>query len=128
MNKTYVQFNEPSINNQVKEDGPIKRFFKKTLIGALKTIIPLANPDFDNKIPEVKYWLVECDSNGVPEREIGLNEEEQVILKMPFGKNYGYWTDNNLLLNDFKERFGASEINKEYFEQKWKQLDEIEIK
>jgi len=45
---------------------------------------------------------------------------------LPFKNNYGYWTDNNLLLNDFKELFNTSEISKEIFEQHWKILDNEE--
>lgn len=96
------------------------------MLGILTTIIPKANPDFEDKIDEVEYWLVECDNEtGIPEREIGLDKEGRVILKMPFKDNYGYWTDNNLLLNDFKEHFMASEVSKEIFEWKWKMFDKL---
>lgn len=30
-------------------------------------------------------------------------QANQVILKMPFKNNYGYWIDNNLVLNDFRK-------------------------
>jgi hypothetical protein len=42
---------------------------------------------------------------------------------MPFENNYGYWTDNNLLLNDFKESFIVFEITKISFDVKWKLFD-----
>jgi hypothetical protein len=88
--------------------------------------IPKANPDFDDKIDEVQYWLVECDNEtGIPEREIGLDKEGKVILKMPFKDNYGYWTDNNFKLNDFKEHFVVSEISRDSFEQNWDLFDKI---
>lgn len=32
---------------------------------------------------------------------------------MPYKNNYGYWTDNNLKLNDFKTTFVTSEISAE---------------
>jgi hypothetical protein len=86
----------------------------------LTSIIPKANPDFDYKIDLVENWLVELDcETGIPEREIGIDKNGQVILKMPFKNNYGYWTDNNLLLKDFKEHFTTSEISKESFENHW---------
>ncbi|MBK7855619.1 MAG: hypothetical protein IPJ79_12595 [Bacteroidetes bacterium] len=44
---------------------------------------------------------------------------------MPYKDNYGYWTDNNLLLHDFKEHFVVSEINKDSFEQSWELFDKI---
>ena len=96
---------------------------KKALVGILTKIIPKGNPDFDDKIDEVQYWLVECDSEtGMLEREIGLDKEGRVIMKMPYQDNSGYWTDNNLLLNDFKNHFIISEISKDSFEQNWESL------
>lgn len=85
-------------------------------------IIPEANPDFDKKIDDVKVWLVECGSEGIATREVGVDFNDQVIVKMPFNNNYGYWTDNSLTLRDFKERFQAEEITPDFFEQKWKLL------
>jgi hypothetical protein len=40
-------------------------------------------------------------------------------MKMPYKKNYGYWTDNNMLLDDFRKHFEVSEITKEEFERQW---------
>jgi len=54
-----------------------------------------------------------------------LDNEGRVILKMPFKDNYGYWTDNNLLLNDFKEHFVVFEISRNSFEQNWELFDKI---
>jgi hypothetical protein len=128
MQTTYIQFDAPKNNSQTAKDGLIKSMLKKALVGVLTTFIPKANPDFEDKIKEVQYWLVECDKEtGIPEREIGLDKAGCVILKMPFNDNYGYWTDNNLLLNGFKEHFEVSEISKDYFEQSWDLLD-IKIK
>ncbi|MDR0793515.1 MAG: hypothetical protein LBE82_09430 [Chitinophagaceae bacterium] len=121
---TYIQFDTPKTDRQAKKEGLLKCFLGKMLITFLTKIIPKANPDFENEIDEVQYWLVECDDKtGIPEREIGLNKEGQVILKMPYKENYGYWTDNNLLLDDFKKHFVVSEISKDYFEKSWELFD-----
>ncbi|MDP3556327.1 MAG: hypothetical protein Q8T03_03070 [Bacteroidota bacterium] len=126
MKTTYIQFDAPKNNRQTPKDGLIKSSLKKALVGILTTIIPKANPDFEDKLDDVQYWLVECDNEtGIPEREIGLDKEGRVILKMPFKDNYGYWTDNNLLLNDFKEHFVVSEISKESFEESWELFGKI---
>lgn len=126
MKKTYIQFDAPKSDSQTPKDGLIKSSLKKALLGILTTIIPKANPDFEDKIDDVQYWLVECNNEtGITEREIGLDKEGRVILKMPFKDNYGYWTDNNLLLNDFKEHFVVSEISKESFEESWELFDKI---
>ncbi|WP_234111808.1 hypothetical protein [Chryseobacterium sp. R2A-55] len=126
MTTTYIQFDAPKNDKQTVKEGLIKSSLKKALKGILTTFIPKVNPDFDEKIDEVKYWLVECDyESGIPEREIGLDKEGRVILKMPYKDNYGYWTDNNLLLNDFKEHFVVSEISKDSFEQSWDLFDKL---
>ena len=124
METVYIQFEIKEDVKESKKEIFFKKRFKKALIKILKTFIPLANPDFDNKIGNVKYWLVECNlKDGTPQREIGLNKQNQVIMKMPFKDNYGYWTDNNLLLNDFRKHFQVIEITKEIFEHQWKQLE-----
>lgn len=43
---------------------------------------------------------------------------------MPWKDNYGYFTDNNFKLQDFKNGFTYSEIERDYFEQEWKQFNE----
>ena len=126
MKTTYIQFDAPKSDSKIAKDGLIKSSLKKAFVGILTTIIPKANPDFDDKINKVQYWLVECDNDtGIPKREIGLDKEGRVILKMPFKDNYGLWTDNNLLLNDFKEHFVVSEISKDSFEQSWELFDKM---
>lgn len=81
-----------------------------------------ANPDFENNKDNVRVWLVEFDEDNVPTREIGIDENNNVILKMPYKKNYGYWTDNELLYNDFINRFSAVKIDRLEFEKNWSLL------
>lgn len=120
MSMTYIRFDAPGSESQTLKDGLVKSSLKKAFMSVLTKVIPMANPDFDDKIKNVKYWLVELESEtGIPQREIGINAADNVIMIMPYKNNYGYWTDNNLLLNDFKEHFNTSEINKESFEQHW---------
>ena len=38
---------------------------------------------------------------------------------MPWRDNYGYWSDNEISLDYFKEHFKAIDINKLTFESKW---------
>lgn len=124
METSYIQFEAPKNIKTAEVKGFINRSVKSLTKGLLKMIFPIANPDFENKIDNVKYWLIECEiESGIPLREIGLDEQQQVILKMPFKNNYGYWADNNLLLNGFKEHFNALEITKENFEQQWNLLE-----
>jgi hypothetical protein len=115
-----IQFAVPVYKEDAENDSAFKRSIKKLVIGVLTRIIPAQNPDFDNTIGNVAKWLVECDKEtGTPQREIGLDNEGRVLMKMPFKKNYGYWTDNNMLLDDFRKHFEVSEITKEEFERQW---------
>jgi hypothetical protein len=123
MGKVYIQFSIP--DNKAKAENWLKSAAKRMAVTLLSSIVPKANPDFDNKIDAVKYWMVECDTTtGIPQREIGLDEENNVILKMPFRNNYGYWTDNHLLLEDFNKHFDACAISSDLFEKKWTLLED----
>src|SRR5690606_17010831 len=83
--------------------------------------IPIANPDFENKINEVSSWLIEFEADSYyPNREIGLNNSDKPIMIMPWKKNYGYWTDNNLVIEDFRKHFETTDISKIEFEKNWK--------
>ncbi|WP_417361533.1 hypothetical protein [Galbibacter sp.] len=96
----------------------------KILDKILSFFIPIANPDFEDKIFLVSNWLLEFDNeSAIPNREIGLNSESEVILKMPYKKNYGYWIDNSLTYNDFKKKFDYEVIDKEVFEKNWVKID-----
>ena len=108
----YLKFNLPKLD---VKPHLIQRFVMNTLYFLKIT----ANPDFDKKINDVSYWLVEFDEENIPNREIGLDENDNVILKMPYKRNYGFWTDNQLLYDDFISRFSAVEISERIFEAKW---------
>jgi len=100
---------------------------KRTFLWILSSIIPKGNPDFENKIELVETWIVEFENETeIPEREIGMDKDGQIIVKMPFKNNYGYWTDNNLLLPDFKEHFETTEINQNSFENYWSLFEKTE--
>lgn len=97
----------------------------RTLLGKfLSTIIPKANPDFENEIDKINTWLIEFYEEGIPKREIGLDKDGKVVMIMPWKDNYGYWTDNNLNLTDFMNSFTYSEIENEYFEHRWNNFAE----
>ena len=115
--KTYIQFKVPTQEQKSNSDGIEKRNLKKAIIGILSSIIPKGNPDFEEKIDFVETWIVELDNEtGIPEREIGMDKNGGIIVKMPFNDNYGYWTDNNLKLEDFKSHFETSEIGRDTFD------------
>ena len=94
---------------------------QKMIRSLLELIIPKANPDFEDKIHQVLFWLIEFPTeDSTPAREIGLNAAGEVIVKMPDENNFGYWVDNNLTLIDFKRLFPVEYLAEEYFEKLWK--------
>jgi|SRR5688572_13354773 hypothetical protein len=120
MERCYIQFEAPPGLRGSKTEGRVMQTLKKVAESIFSKIVPEANPDFEKKIDEVKIWLIECDNNGgLPQREIGIDKDGQVIIKMPFKNNWGYWTDNNLVLEDFRQRFQTNEISQDFFETKW---------
>lgn len=93
---------------------------KRIIQFLLELIIPKANPDFDDKIQLIAFWLLEFTSaDSIPQREIGLRNDGEVVVKMPYKENYGYWSDNNLTYHDFQKLFEVEYITKEYFEEMW---------
>lgn len=117
VNMLYLKIKAKKLITEKKEK---KNFLERVL----SFVIPRANPDFENKIQKVSNWLLEFDDErSTPNREVGLDYANEVILKMPYKKNYGYWTDNNLIYRDFVEIFYCEIIDKKIFEQNWAKLN-----
>ncbi len=126
MKSIYIKFSAPTFQEKKER----RNLFKRLLKIAIPYFIPVGNPIFDDKINEVKEWLIEFENGkNYPNREIGINILHDPIMIMPWRKNYGYWIDNNLLLEDFKSAFKAVEISEEEFEENWmkfrKQNDDL---
>lgn len=112
----YVKVKSKSLNTTTKKGSAVMGM----ILSFLKLILPKANPEFDDKINAVAYWLMEFEGKDTtPDREIGLGINENVIMKMPHKDNYGYWIDNNLTLRDFQSTFEVVEISKSYFDEMW---------
>lgn len=83
----------------------------------LSLFIPQTNSGYEKNLHCVKAWLIEFDEHGRPAREIGVNENDQVILAGPNEENYGYWLDTNMTISDFD----GEPVSKELFEQLWRE-------
>lgn len=106
----------------IKGDGSLQ----KTKNGLLRRIIRkisnifLANPDFDAKLQDVVQWYLEYDEkNNESLREIGIDSNNQIIVKIPDKRNYGYWNDTNLTIEDFENRFGIQKVTEKEFNNLW---------
>ena len=87
----YIKFEAPDVAQLAKANRGVGKRLERFVATLLSAVLTKANPDFDHKIAEVKYWLVELDiATSIPQREIGLDKNAQVLLKMPFEDNYGY--------------------------------------
>ena len=79
----------------------------------------MVNPDFEDKLPYVAHWYLEFDDENEPGREIGLDVNGQVIVKMPDERNYGFWLDTCMKLDDFKRQFQLQPISEHEFNDLW---------
>ncbi|MEZ7509126.1 hypothetical protein QO190_08055 [Cloacibacterium sp. Arc13] len=119
-NFTYLKI---ILDSQNREKSKSNIFFDLLEKIAWK-ILPLANPDFDSKIHDTNIWLIEFDNDNIPVREIGMNNSQEPIMIMPYENNFGFWTDNNLILQDFKNGFEFEKISKSEFEKNWNAYQE----
>ncbi len=112
----YIKFN---VDPETAEFKKRNRFWP-TVIKTILFFIPRANPEYDDLIGDVAEWQLEIDpSDMLPTREIGKGVNGKIILIMPWRDNYGYWTDNNITLDYFKDHFKALNIDKSEFDKNW---------
>ena len=121
MSNSYIKFKSPETGIRKTPENVGKKIAK----AISTTIIPVANPDFEHKIDEVSTWLIEFEGDSYyPDREIGLDSSDKPIMIMPWQKNYGYWTDNNLTIENFRSHFNVIDISRKEFEGYWKLFEE----
>ena len=114
----YLKFVGETRTNKEAE----KSFWIDLLCSFLSFIIPKANPDFDYLYDFVETWYIEydetCEEDGTL-REVGRDTYGRIIVKDPDKRNYGFWNDTNMGINDFIEQMHAEFISKEEFESVW---------
>ena len=114
----YFKFKDPSFREQASTN---QSFWEKFWTSCL-FFIPKANPDFEKVYDDVLIWFIEYDTeNNYTNREVGTNKDGVVICKGPYGKNLGFWTDEDLTLSDYESHFSISYIEQEEFESRWNQ-------
>jgi hypothetical protein len=97
----YFKFHYQTSGYGNKKYSLIENFMAKFL----SLIIPKANPDFENKYDLVSLWYIEYDDEqyNCAIREIGLDSNKEIIVKAPYKKNYGFWTDSSATMDDYKK-------------------------
>ncbi|MBV6639416.1 MAG: hypothetical protein KI791_01805 [Cyclobacteriaceae bacterium] len=119
MSFTYIKFESPNSEAQKEQPSKLRIWFEHFCEEYLPHVIPRANPDFDNLIDKVTFWLLEINKEGIPIREVGLGSSGKPLMIMPWNDNYGYWSDNNLKLSDLKNLFSISELTEVEFQNYW---------
>jgi hypothetical protein len=99
---------------------------KKLVKEVFSEQVPISNPDFTNILSQVALWLIEFeDDSYYPNREIGVDANETPIVIMPWKRDYGYWTDSNVIIKNIMSNFAAQEIPKEQFIKNWKLFEDV---
>lgn len=108
-----------SFTNVLKGEKPKNTFFEKITIWLLSHFIPTTNPTLEHNISYVKQWYIEYDDiEEYTNREVGVTENGLVVFKAPFEENWGYWCDNDMTIDDYRN-LGIHTISKEVFEKLW---------
>ena len=114
----YLKFIEKKTSNAEEKDSFLINLLRKIL----EFLLPQANPDFDHLYLLVETWYIEYDEKYEEDgtiREVGRDAYGRIIVKDPDERNYGFWNDTNMGLNDFIEQMHAEYISKEEFEAVW---------
>lgn len=112
----YVKFKDTSYSSYRKIP-----FLSKMLSGIIGLFLPNANPTLGNNIFKVYIWYIEYDTKeDYTNREVGLDENGSVVFKAPYGKNLGFWCNEDMQLDDYYRRFNSEKIEKSEFERMWK--------
>ncbi|MBC6993506.1 hypothetical protein QWY85_16235 [Neolewinella lacunae] len=116
--KVYIKIDAPKGKPSPPPER-LKRTMENAVVKILTTIIPKANPDFEHLLDKVDHWKIEFDkTENAAWREIGFDKDGVSIVAMPLGDNYGFWTDNQLTMDDY-ENFDPKLITKEEFDSDW---------
>jgi hypothetical protein len=62
-------------------------------LDAIFFFVPRANPDHERLYPQVRFWALEMDEEGWPQREVGLDASRQALFCAPDKRNTGFWPD-----------------------------------
>jgi hypothetical protein len=121
-NKLYFKIDSPQGSDK-SESGIIQRTLENAVVKVLSTFVPKGNPDFNHLIELIKTWAVEFDvEEGLVWREIGYDKNGNAIAAMSDDKNYGFWPDTQLTLDDY-EGFNPIPMAFEKFESEWTKFE-----
>ena len=121
--KVYIRFRKPGPDVTKADKSRNRR--RKKIVQTILFFIPNANPDHDSLIDDVEFWLLEIDSSDkLPLREIAIDKTGKTLFILPWGRNLGLWTDQDITLEYFMDNFHPIYINKNEFEKSWNEFAE----
>ena len=127
MGLIYIRFKTDKVVPDSEQQGSerwLTRSIENILIKVTSSIVPKANPDFDGKIQDVRQWILEVDDDeGIPEREIGLDDKGNVMMIMPWKDNYGFWTDSNVHVDELAKSHEMQFLDRQEFENLWNDFE-----
>ena len=116
----YFKFIDPSYKAQKGVER--KKGISQALSCILSFLLPHANPDFEKRYDDVHTWYIEYDEEkNFTNREVATNENGEVIVKGPYRKNLGFWTNEDLTLEQYQQRFDVVTIPHELFTKLWEE-------
>ena len=77
--------------------------------------IPRSNPDNEPMYPRVARWLLEINDDGRASREIGLDASGVALFGAPYGRNFGFFTDSDVVFS----RADLVTVEQAEFEKLW---------
>jgi hypothetical protein len=89
-------------------------------IRLLQSVLPAANPDLERYYDDVVTWHVEIEEGtGQPLREVGLDEQQRVLVIGPWRNNHGFIVDccRTFVPTEYPQ------ISQEQFEHEWQSFD-----
>jgi hypothetical protein len=98
----------------------------KTLNHLCQKTVKMVSGNIDiitGKIQNFPRDWVNTSTQGIPEREIGLDNKGKVMMIMPWKENHGFWTDSSVQVDELAKSRDMTFGNKEEFERLWDEFD-----
>jgi len=115
----YLKFKAPSAES-VRPPKVFINYVRSLFQPRVTLETPRSNPNFDEILCYVTNWYVEFDAqNGFPIRELGTDASGDVIMIMPWQRNYGFWSDKKIKLKQFYQQLDAIETDQHEFDGLW---------
>jgi hypothetical protein len=94
-----------------------------SVVSILRLFAASGNPCADFLYERVTSWHIEINADGRAMREVGLDENGNVIVIAPWRDNNGYYVNSDGALDPTK----YSQIPSEQFQHEWESMDRPKV-